>query len=243
MDGAPRFDSEELFDPRRVRLADIDGTGTADLLYVGADGVTAWFNQSGNGWSAPTLVGRLPERRRAEHGPGDRPARHRHGLPGLVLAAARRSPPSPLRYVDLMGGSKPHLLIRARNNLGAETRVSYAPSTRFYVADEARRPPVGDPAALPRAGGRARRDDRLDRPQPPGHPLRLPPRLLRRLRARVPRLRPGRAVGHRGVPRRHRVRRRRLRELGPASWSPPVLTRTWFHTGAFEQAGAVASST
>ena len=24
------------------------------------------------------------------------------------------------------------------------------------------------------------------------------------------------------------------------SWSPPVLTRTWFHTGAFEQAAAVS---
>ena len=27
MDRAPRFDSEERFDPRRIRLADIDGTG------------------------------------------------------------------------------------------------------------------------------------------------------------------------------------------------------------------------
>ena len=35
-----------------------------------------------------------------------------------------------------MGGQKPHLMTGARNNLGAETRVSYAPSTRFYVADE-----------------------------------------------------------------------------------------------------------
>ena len=47
MDRAPRFDNEERFDPRRIRLADIDGSGTADLLYVGDDGVTAWFNQSG----------------------------------------------------------------------------------------------------------------------------------------------------------------------------------------------------
>ena len=60
MDGAPRFCAEELFDPSRVRLADIDGTGTADLLYVGADGVTAWFNQSGNGWSSPTVVAVYP---------------------------------------------------------------------------------------------------------------------------------------------------------------------------------------
>ena len=90
MDLAPRFDNEERFDPRRIRLADIDGTGTADLLYVGEDGVTAWFNQSGNAWSAPTAHRGVPRRRPAEHRPGDRPARHRHRLPGLVLAAARR---------------------------------------------------------------------------------------------------------------------------------------------------------
>ena len=41
-----------------------------------------------------------------------------------------------MRYVDLMAGQKPHLLIRVANNLGAETRVRYAPSTRFYVADK-----------------------------------------------------------------------------------------------------------
>ncbi|HCS45186.1 MAG TPA: hypothetical protein DIW52_20555, partial [Pseudomonas sp.] len=36
----------------------------------------------------------------------------------------------PMRYIDLMGGHKPHLLVRSRNNLGAETAVKYAPSTR-----------------------------------------------------------------------------------------------------------------
>src|SRR5207244_1514134 len=42
----------------------------------------------------------------------------------------------PMRYIDLMGGTKPHLLVEMANNLGAETRVRYAPSTKFYVADE-----------------------------------------------------------------------------------------------------------
>ncbi len=40
-----------------------------------------------------------------------------------------------MRFIDLMGGQKPHLLIRAANNLGAETRLQYAPSTKFYVTD------------------------------------------------------------------------------------------------------------
>jgi hypothetical protein len=41
-----------------------------------------------------------------------------------------------MRYIDLMGGQKPHLLIKSVNNLGAETVVSYAPSTKFYLADK-----------------------------------------------------------------------------------------------------------
>ena len=60
MDRTPRFDNEERFDPRRIRLADIDGTGSADLLYVGGDGVRAWFNQSGNAWSALTTIAVFP---------------------------------------------------------------------------------------------------------------------------------------------------------------------------------------
>ena len=41
-----------------------------------------------------------------------------------------------MRYVDLMGGTKPHLLVKTVNNLGAETRVDYAPSTKFYLQDK-----------------------------------------------------------------------------------------------------------
>src|ERR671924_73474 len=43
-----------------------------------------------------------------------------------------------LRYVNLMAAGKPHLLVSLTNNLGAEKRISYAPSTRFYLADRAR---------------------------------------------------------------------------------------------------------
>jgi len=63
MDHAPRFVDEERFDPQRIRLADVDGSGSADLVYIGGDGVQVCFNQSGNAWSAPNcaaLAGRAP---------------------------------------------------------------------------------------------------------------------------------------------------------------------------------------
>ena len=38
MDDAPTFDSPGAFHERRVLLADVDGTGCTDLIYIGADG-------------------------------------------------------------------------------------------------------------------------------------------------------------------------------------------------------------
>lgn len=60
MDGAPFLDEPDHFDARRVRLGDIDGTGTADLVYLHRSGARLYFNQSGNGWSRPRILGFVP---------------------------------------------------------------------------------------------------------------------------------------------------------------------------------------
>jgi len=47
----------------------------------------------------------------------------------------------PVEFIDLARGTKPHLLARYDNQLGAETRLTYKSSTEFYLADrEAGRP-------------------------------------------------------------------------------------------------------
>ena len=145
MDNPPLFDRPHRFDPRRLRLADIDGSGVTDLLYLGSDGIDLYLNQAGNGWSD----------RRPLHGvpPVDGLAAVSVvDLLGTGTACLVWSSPlpadaeRPLRYVDLMGGlrgegddlvqgQKPHLLVRVRNNLGAATSIQYAPSTRFYLQD------------------------------------------------------------------------------------------------------------
>jgi RHS repeat-associated protein len=133
MSNLSRLDWPDAFDPRRVLLADIDGSGTSDLIYLGADGVTLYFNQCGNGWS--------PARRLEQFPPTDRLSSATavdllgNGTACLVWSSALPGSVAPLRFIDLMGGQKPHLLTRIVNNLGAETRVHYAPSTRFYIAD------------------------------------------------------------------------------------------------------------
>jgi RHS repeat-associated protein len=134
MDGAPRFDSPECFLATQVRVADIDGSGVADIVYLAAAGPRLFFNQSGNRWSAPTVLPQLPEIDNVSSvtmadllGNGTACLVWSSPLPAHVT--------SPLRYVELMA-RKPHLLTGMKNNLGAETRVLYTPSTRFYLTDQ-----------------------------------------------------------------------------------------------------------
>ena len=63
MDNAPWFDDPDQFDQRRIRLADIDGSGTTDIIYLGRDGVRLYFNQSGNRWSDAAAAAPVPARR------------------------------------------------------------------------------------------------------------------------------------------------------------------------------------
>ena len=135
MDSAPLFDRPDLFDGRRIRLADIDGSGTADIVYFGSGSVQLYFNQSGNGWGTARVLGHYPPVDSVSSataldllGNGTACLVWSSPLPGN----ARR----PLRYIDLMGGQKPHLLVQVTNNLGADTLICYAPSTKFYVADK-----------------------------------------------------------------------------------------------------------
>jgi RHS repeat-associated protein len=135
MDQAPRFDRPELFNPRRIRLADIDGSGTTDIIYFANGSVHVYFNQSGNGWGVRRALSHFPSVESVSSAAA-------FDLLGNGTACLVWSSPlagnvrRPMRYIDLMGGQKPHLLVRVRNNLGAETVVQYAPSTKFYVADK-----------------------------------------------------------------------------------------------------------
>jgi hypothetical protein len=135
MDNAPWFAPTELFDQQRVRLADIDGSGTTDLIYLGSTAIQVYFNQSGNSWSVAQTLPPLPHLDKLSSvttvdllGNGTACLVWSSPLPGDTR--------QPLRYIDLMGGQKPHLLVSVKNNLGTETSLQYASSTKFYLADK-----------------------------------------------------------------------------------------------------------
>lgn len=135
MDHSPWFDAADIFDQRRIQLADIDGSGTTDILYLSGSGVQIYFNQSGNRWSAVHQLSYFPAI-------DNMASVSAFDLLGNGTACLVWSSPlpahtaQPMRYIDLMGGQKPHLLIKTENNLGAETVVHYAPSTKFYLKDQ-----------------------------------------------------------------------------------------------------------
>ncbi len=135
MDNAPVFDYPDLFLERRIGFADIDGSGTADITYLGAQ-PTVWFNQSGNSWTIGHELTQFPV------APAGAQASV-FDLLGTGTACAVWTSPlpddltAPLRYVDLTGGVKPYLLTTVTNNLGAQRTLTYAPSTKFYLEDRA----------------------------------------------------------------------------------------------------------
>jgi RHS repeat-associated protein len=239
MDGAPWFDEPDLFDQRRIRLADTDGSGAADILYLGGDGARIYLNLSGNALG--------PARRLAEFpAMDDVAAVEVADLLGRGTACLIWSSPLPreagrqLRYIDLMRGRKPHLLDRIDNNMGAKTRIEYTSSTEFYLADKV----AGAPWVTR---------------------LPFPVHVVRRVEIRdsVSRNRiVTRYSYHHGF---YDGREREFRGFGrvdqldteefamfqaaggaPATnWDaesnvPPVLTKTWFHTGVFIDGGRIS---
>ena len=227
MDGSPWLDTPDGFDPARIRLTDIDGSGTTDIVYLHGSGVRLYFNRSGNSWSEARHLDIFPAVDELSSvvatdllGNGTSCLVWFSPLPG----ENGRS----LRYVDLMGGQKPHLLIRTDNNLGAETRLTYRSSTHFYLQDELEgRPWI---TRLPFPVQVVERIDTLDHIT--GN------RFVTRY-----------AYHHGffdGVERELRgfamveqwdADRLHSREPAPGSEplpdAPPVLTKTWYHTGAY----------
>ena len=60
MNASPSFGNAMEFRADRIRVGDIDGSGTTDIVYLGSRGATLWVNQSGNGFSSPRQLERFP---------------------------------------------------------------------------------------------------------------------------------------------------------------------------------------
>ena len=136
LDNSPWFDTPAQFDPQRLLLADIDGSGTTDLIYTGLGGTFLCLNQAGNSFSDPKRLSIPPLIDKTS----TLELVDLLGNGSACLVWLSRAPgvsKSSLKYVDFNRGSRPHLLVRESNNRGTETHIYYAPSTKFYLEDKA----------------------------------------------------------------------------------------------------------
>jgi RHS repeat-associated protein len=124
------------YNPAHILLGDVDGDGLDDFIYVENGKLTLWLNQSGNGWSAPIEITGTPAITdvtavRITDLLGT-------GVAGVLWTRDAQAVGRAQQYLflDLTGKVKPYVLHQMDNHMGALTRVAYAPSTRYYLADQ-----------------------------------------------------------------------------------------------------------
>jgi RHS repeat-associated protein len=236
MSNAPLFDTPDLFDQKRLRLGDIDGSGATDLVYLGRDQVTLYFNQAGNSWSGPRALTQFPA-------PDNLASVAMVDLLGNGTACLVWSSALPgdagrqMRYVDLMGGQKPHLLISMKNNVGMETKVQYAASTRFYLQDRLAGMPWITKLPFPvHVVERVESFDYISRTR-----FASQYKYHHGYFDGVEREFRGFGMVERWDSEAYAVLGdSSALNLNPASNVPPVLTRTWFHTGAYLEGARIS---
>ncbi len=136
MDHAPVFDHPDSFNPSYLQLADIDGSGATDIIYLGKNKFSCWMNLSGNAFSAtPFEIVAFPEiHSQAEVTVTDLLG---NGVACIVWSSnLSKDAHAPLKYIDLMNSRKPHIMVSYKNNLGKEVSLEYTPSTKFYIEDK-----------------------------------------------------------------------------------------------------------
>jgi RHS repeat-associated protein len=127
----------------RVMLADIDGSGTSDLIFIYTNCLAIYFNQSGNSFANPVYID-LP----TTYGATDAIAFADITGSGTTSVIFSSLAQTPTHYyytfaakVNLPSGAqiathKPYLLSAISNNCGTLTEISYASSVKFYLQDK-----------------------------------------------------------------------------------------------------------
>ncbi|WPO99503.1 SpvB/TcaC N-terminal domain-containing protein [Pseudomonas sp. HR96] len=142
------IDRQGVFNPDQLFLADLDGSGTSDLIYARHDSISLYRNLAGNGFAAPVRLALPPGLRYDSQCRITLADIAGTGCVELILTVpggARRH--WRYRFFD----TTPRLLSRVVNNRGAQTTFSYRNSTQFWLDEKAEHPGAvpGLPLAMP----------------------------------------------------------------------------------------------
>ncbi len=135
MSNSPVFDLPDTFRTEYLLLADISGTGAADILYLGKNSCQAWINLSGNSFSSPLGIGSFP----AVDSLNKIAVLDLFGSGTGCLVWSSSLPKYaefPMCYINLLDCVKPYVICSSNNGLGKVTTISYLSSTHFYLKDK-----------------------------------------------------------------------------------------------------------
>lgn len=216
--------SYDEFEASRVLLADLDGSGAADLIYLTPDHIQIFMNNGGNGFDQQPRLHSWPQGMRYDRFCQVSAADVQGlGCSSLIVTSPH---PSPRHWRCDFVSHKPYLLVSTQNNMGASSQVTYRSSAQEWLDEKQELRAAGNPAhcQVPLAIHLASQQWQID--EITGN------RLTQQMRYRQ-----GYYDGH----------EREIRGYGlllqtdsgtqnappEAHEGAPLLTKSWFHTGRF----------
>ncbi|WP_223518972.1 SpvB/TcaC N-terminal domain-containing protein [Pseudomonas sp. GL-B-19] len=125
---------EHTFNPSRVFLADLDGSGAADLIYAESERFLIFLNQSGNGFSRVPLILPMPVGVRFDQLDQVNFADlSGTGTTSLVLTVTHTKPQ---HWHYNFAATKPYLLLSSNNNMGTHTSYTYRSSAQEWLDEK-----------------------------------------------------------------------------------------------------------
>ncbi|WP_300635158.1 SpvB/TcaC N-terminal domain-containing protein [Pseudomonas sp.] len=125
---------DTLFKAADVRLADLDGCGAADLLYLSSDDVRIYRNQGADGFAETPLI--LPWPPGVQYDDLCQVSMvdlHGQGCASLIITTPH---PNPQHWHYRFFERKPGLLNYTCNNLGAQCRMAYRSSAQEWLDEK-----------------------------------------------------------------------------------------------------------
>lgn len=123
------------FDSSRVRLADLDGSGAVDLIYLESDGFRIYMNHGGEGFEEDYVKMPWPQGVRYDRFCQVSIADLQGlGCSSLILTVPHMEPRH--WHYDFVS-AKPYLVNASHNNMGAVTGVSYRSSAQEWLDEKA----------------------------------------------------------------------------------------------------------